>query len=96
MKRRTILKTDEDAKRKNLAVQVRQPSELERQLQEKTKSSSNHCLNYLGLPIGSNMKSIASWRTLVDRFHMRLSSWKANLLSIGGRLTLINSVLGSL
>ncbi|GKC98410.1 reverse transcriptase domain, reverse transcriptase zinc-binding domain protein [Tanacetum coccineum] len=52
--------------------------------------------NYIGLPIGSNMKSIASWKTLVDRFHMRLSSWKANLLSIGGRLTLIKSVLGSL
>ncbi|GJZ42258.1 hypothetical protein Tco_0589144, partial [Tanacetum coccineum] len=29
--------------------------------------------NYLGLPIGSNMKSFASWKTLVDRFHMRLS-----------------------
>ncbi|GJW80062.1 hypothetical protein Tco_0144037 [Tanacetum coccineum] len=52
--------------------------------------------NYLSLPISSNMKSIASWKTLVDRFHMRLSSWKANLLSIGGRLTLIKSVLGSL
>ncbi|GJW74859.1 hypothetical protein Tco_0134229 [Tanacetum coccineum] len=36
------------------------------------------------------------WKMLVDRFHMRLSSWKANLLSIGGRLTLIKSVLGSL
>ncbi|GKD35485.1 RNA-directed DNA polymerase, eukaryota, reverse transcriptase zinc-binding domain protein [Tanacetum coccineum] len=45
--------------------------------------------NYLGLPIGSNMKSIASWKMLVDRFHLRLSTWKANLLSIGGRLTLI-------
>ncbi|GJS16762.1 hypothetical protein Tco_0411234, partial [Tanacetum coccineum] len=52
--------------------------------------------NYLGLPIGSNMKYIASWKTLVDRFHMRLSSWKGNLLSIRGRLTLIKSVLGSL
>ncbi|GJS02927.1 RNA-directed DNA polymerase, eukaryota, reverse transcriptase zinc-binding domain protein [Tanacetum coccineum] len=52
--------------------------------------------SYLGLPIGSNMKSIASWKTLVDRFHMRLSFWKANLLSIGGRLTLIKSMLGSL
>ncbi|GJX50612.1 RNA-directed DNA polymerase, eukaryota, reverse transcriptase zinc-binding domain protein [Tanacetum coccineum] len=41
--------------------------------------------NYLGLHIGSNMKSIASWKTLVDRFHMRLSglsSWKADLLSL--------------
>ncbi|GJZ03678.1 ALP1-like protein isoform X1 [Tanacetum coccineum] len=45
--------------------------------------------NYLGLPIGSNMKSIASWKTLVDRFHMRLSSWKANLLSIEGSSDLI-------
>ncbi|GJW41454.1 RNA-directed DNA polymerase, eukaryota, reverse transcriptase zinc-binding domain protein [Tanacetum coccineum] len=52
--------------------------------------------NYLGLPIGSNMKSTASWKVLVDRFRSRLSTWKANLLSIGGHLTLIKSVLGSL
>ncbi|GJV51230.1 RNA-directed DNA polymerase, eukaryota, reverse transcriptase zinc-binding domain protein [Tanacetum coccineum] len=52
--------------------------------------------NYLGLPIGSNMKSIASWKMLIDRFCSRLSTWKASLLSIGGRLTLIKSVLESL
>ncbi|GKC47558.1 RNA-directed DNA polymerase, eukaryota, reverse transcriptase zinc-binding domain protein, partial [Tanacetum coccineum] len=52
--------------------------------------------NYLGLPIGSNMKSIASWKMLIDRFRSRLSTWKASLLSIGGHLTLIKSVLGSL
>ncbi|GKD90330.1 hypothetical protein Tco_1365837, partial [Tanacetum coccineum] len=52
--------------------------------------------NYLGLPIGSNMKSIGSWKILIDRFRLRLSTWKASLLSIGGRLTLIKSVLGSL
>ncbi|GKB96400.1 putative RNA-directed DNA polymerase, eukaryota, reverse transcriptase zinc-binding domain protein, partial [Tanacetum coccineum] len=45
--------------------------------------------NYLGLPIGSNMKSIASWKMLIDRFRLRLSTWKASLLSIRGRLTLI-------
>ncbi|PWA52848.1 reverse transcriptase domain, Reverse transcriptase zinc-binding domain protein [Artemisia annua] len=51
---------------------------------------------YLGLPIGSNMNSIMNWQPLIDRFHQKLSSWKANLLSIGGRLTLIKAVLGSL
>nr|GFA08896.1 RNA-directed DNA polymerase, eukaryota, reverse transcriptase zinc-binding domain protein [Tanacetum cinerariifolium]GFA09615.1 RNA-directed DNA polymerase, eukaryota, reverse transcriptase zinc-binding domain protein [Tanacetum cinerariifolium] len=33
---------------------------------------------------------------LIDRFKARLSGWKANLLFISGRLTLIKSVLGSL
>ncbi|GJW61414.1 RNA-directed DNA polymerase, eukaryota, reverse transcriptase zinc-binding domain protein [Tanacetum coccineum] len=33
---------------------------------------------------------------LLDRFQSKLSSWKANLLSIGGRHTLIKVVLGSL
>ncbi|GJW65591.1 retrovirus-related pol polyprotein from transposon TNT 1-94 [Tanacetum coccineum] len=58
--------------------------------------SGNIPFNYLGLPIGSNMKSIASWKMLIDRFRSRLSTWKASLLSIGGRLTLIKFVLGSL
>ncbi|GJZ76719.1 putative RNA-directed DNA polymerase, eukaryota, reverse transcriptase zinc-binding domain protein [Tanacetum coccineum] len=51
---------------------------------------------YLGLPIGANMNLTSSWQILIDRFQKRLSSWKANLLSIGGRLTLIKVVLGSL
>ncbi|GJR28403.1 retrotransposon protein, putative, ty1-copia subclass [Tanacetum coccineum] len=42
------------------------------------------------------MCSISSWKTVIDHFQLRLSSWKANLLSIRGRLTLIKSVLGSL
>nr|GEV65940.1 RNA-directed DNA polymerase, eukaryota, reverse transcriptase zinc-binding domain protein [Tanacetum cinerariifolium] len=52
--------------------------------------------SYLGLPIGSNMSRIANWQILIDHFKARLSGWKANLLSIGGRLTLIKSVLGNL
>ncbi|GJU43814.1 RNA-directed DNA polymerase, eukaryota, reverse transcriptase zinc-binding domain protein [Tanacetum coccineum] len=52
--------------------------------------------SYLGLPIGSNMNMIANWQHLIDHFRGKLSSWKANLLSIGGRLTLIKAVLGSL
>ncbi|GJV20810.1 hypothetical protein Tco_1369830 [Tanacetum coccineum] len=58
--------------------------------------AGNIPFNYLGLPIGSNMKSISSWKMLIDRFRSKLSTWKASLLSIGGRLTLIKFVLGSL
>ncbi|GJV35089.1 hypothetical protein Tco_1407566 [Tanacetum coccineum] len=51
---------------------------------------------YLRLPIGSNMNLTSSWNILVERFQKRLSSWKANLLSIGGYLPLIKAVIGSL
>ncbi|GJY04543.1 RNA-directed DNA polymerase, eukaryota, reverse transcriptase zinc-binding domain protein [Tanacetum coccineum] len=51
---------------------------------------------YLGLPIGSNMNRIVNWKVISDRFKARLSTWKANLLSIGGRRTLIKSALCSL
>ncbi|GJZ52405.1 putative RNA-directed DNA polymerase, eukaryota, reverse transcriptase zinc-binding domain protein, partial [Tanacetum coccineum] len=51
---------------------------------------------YLGLPIGANMSRCESWSPIVDRFHKRLSMWKAKSLSFGGRLTLIKFVLGSL
>lgn len=51
---------------------------------------------YLGLPIGASMNKCESWSTLIHRFHNRLSSWKANTLSIGGRLQLCKSVLGNL
>nr|GEU45119.1 putative RNA-directed DNA polymerase, eukaryota, reverse transcriptase zinc-binding domain protein [Tanacetum cinerariifolium] len=51
---------------------------------------------YLGLPVGANMDLFVNWNTLYDRFDARLSKWKANLLSIGGCLTLIRYVLRSL
>ncbi|GKE10802.1 putative RNA-directed DNA polymerase, eukaryota, reverse transcriptase zinc-binding domain protein, partial [Tanacetum coccineum] len=51
---------------------------------------------YLGLPIGSNMSLTANWKPLIDKFKGKLSTWKANMLSFGGRLTLIKSILGSL
>lgn len=36
------------------------------------------------------------WIAVEDRFQKKLSSWKGKLLSIGGRLVLIDSVLSSL
>ena len=50
---------------------------------------------YLGLPVGQNMTRIQAWKTLRDRFITKLSRWKAKMLSIGGRLTLLKTVLGS-
>nr|GFA90871.1 reverse transcriptase domain, reverse transcriptase zinc-binding domain protein [Tanacetum cinerariifolium] len=35
-------------------------------------------------------------KPMIDKFNKKLSSWKAKLLSIGGRLTLLKSVMGSL
>ena len=46
-------------------------------------ASGSFPATYLGLPIGSNMSMIFNWNTLLDWFHSRLSSSKANLLSIG-------------
>ncbi|GJX89986.1 RNA-directed DNA polymerase, eukaryota [Tanacetum coccineum] len=51
---------------------------------------------YLAIPIGSNMSRIKEWNPIIDKFKKRLSKWKANILFIGGRSTLITSVLGSL
>ncbi|GJT82207.1 reverse transcriptase domain, reverse transcriptase zinc-binding domain protein [Tanacetum coccineum] len=52
--------------------------------------------SYLGLSVGKRMRSWDGWNGIINRFRDRLSSWKANSLSIGGCLTLVKSVLGSL
>jgi len=36
------------------------------------------------------------WSQIEERFQKKLSSWKGKLLSVGGRLALINSVLSNL
>lgn len=51
---------------------------------------------YLGLPVGLNMNRQKSWDSVVQKIEKRLSLWKGKSLSISGRLTLINLVLGSL
>nr|GEU95953.1 RNA-directed DNA polymerase, eukaryota, reverse transcriptase zinc-binding domain protein [Tanacetum cinerariifolium] len=53
-------------------------------------------LSYLGLPIDCNMALVKSWDPISDKFTKCLSKWKASLLSIGGRATLISSVLGAI
>nr|GEW62816.1 RNA-directed DNA polymerase, eukaryota [Tanacetum cinerariifolium] len=51
---------------------------------------------YLGSIVGGNMNRLHAWNDIVDRIKRRLSKWKMTSLSIGGRLTLVKSVLGSM
>ena len=53
-------------------------------------------ISYLGLPVGGSMKRVASWKPVIEKMKAKLVGWKAKILSSGGRLTLVKSVLGSL
>lgn len=50
-------------------------------------------LMYLGLPLGGNPKSISFRDSVLDIVSMRLDGWKKAFLSLGGRITLIQSCL---
>ena len=52
--------------------------------------------SYLGIPIHHRKLSNKEWKCIEERFEKKLSCWKGKLLSYGGRLTLINSVLTSM
>ena len=51
---------------------------------------------YLGLPLGAPHRAMGVWDSIEERFRKRLSSWKRQYISKGGRLTLIRSTLSSL
>ncbi|GJR88042.1 RNA-directed DNA polymerase, eukaryota, reverse transcriptase zinc-binding domain protein [Tanacetum coccineum] len=51
--------------------------------------------SYLGVNVGGNMSRIASWDGVINKVLNRLSKWKMKVLSVGGRLTLLKSVLGA-
>ncbi|GJX74958.1 RNA-directed DNA polymerase, eukaryota [Tanacetum coccineum] len=51
---------------------------------------------YLGTKVGRNMSRKQAWKEVVDKVLSRLSRWKMKILSIGGRLTLLKPVLGSM
>nr|GEZ32616.1 RNA-directed DNA polymerase, eukaryota [Tanacetum cinerariifolium] len=50
---------------------------------------------YLGVTVGNRMSQLSAWWSTIDKVHARLSKWKAKTLSVGGRLTLIKSVLSA-
>jgi len=53
-------------------------------------------INYLDIPVDFRKLRNCDWKKVEEHFEKRLSSWRGKHLSIGGRLVLINSVLGSL
>nr|GEU52874.1 RNA-directed DNA polymerase, eukaryota [Tanacetum cinerariifolium] len=50
---------------------------------------------YLGVRVGGCMSRRSAWVDTVHKLQSRLSKWKLKTLSIGGRLTLLKSVLGA-
>ena len=52
--------------------------------------------SYLGLPLGACFKEVAVWDGVEERMRKRLSFWKRQYISKGGRLTLIRSTLSSM
>nr|GFA05607.1 RNA-directed DNA polymerase, eukaryota [Tanacetum cinerariifolium] len=51
---------------------------------------------YLGVMVGECMSRHNAWASTVDKLRPHLSKWKVKTLSIGGRLTLLKAVLGTL
>lgn len=49
--------------------------------------------SYLGLSLRGRVLNCQSWNHVGDNFRSRLSQWKSLHLSMGGRLTLIKSIL---
>ncbi|WMV54052.1 hypothetical protein MTR67_047437 [Solanum verrucosum] len=50
----------------------------------------------LGMPLGNNHKALEIWDSILEKTEKKLSGRKAQYISLGGRLILINFVLDSL
>src|SRR4051812_17353388 len=51
---------------------------------------------FLGIPVGHNPRKRAMWSKVVGKIKSRLVGWKHRYLTLGGRITLLKAVLGSL
>nr|GEZ62760.1 hypothetical protein [Tanacetum cinerariifolium] len=50
---------------------------------------------YLGVMVGENMARHKAWSNVTLKLRSCLSKWKTKTLSVGGRLTLLKSILGA-
>ena len=53
-------------------------------------------IRYLGISIHYRRLTNAEWKHVEERFEARLASWRGKLLSLCGRLILINPVLSNM
>lgn len=51
---------------------------------------------YLGMPLGAKSKAKGIWNNVLEKCEKKLANWKNQYLSMGGRWTLINSVLDAM
>ncbi|GJY62634.1 RNA-directed DNA polymerase, eukaryota [Tanacetum coccineum] len=58
-------------------------------------SIMNNSFRYLGVMVGQHSSRLSAWDDTIDKLKARLSKWKMKTLSIGGRFTLLKSVLGA-
>ena len=58
-------------------------------------SIMNNSFRYLGVMVGQNSSRLSAWEDTIAKLKSRLSKWKMKTLSIGGRFTLLKSVLGA-
>nr|GEW62821.1 hypothetical protein [Tanacetum cinerariifolium] len=49
----------------------------------------------VGVTVRNHMSRHSAWSTIIQKIRSRLSIWKAKTLFIGGRLTLLKSILGA-
>ncbi|WMV18940.1 hypothetical protein MTR67_012325 [Solanum verrucosum] len=51
---------------------------------------------YLEMPLGAKSMSKEIWNNVIEKCEKKLARWKGQYLSLGGRVTLINSVLDAM
>jgi hypothetical protein len=54
---------------------------------------SHFPITYLGLPLHDMTFRVSDWDEIVAKVQNKLANWKGALLSLGGRLTMVNVVI---
>ncbi|KAK1301638.1 hypothetical protein QJS10_CPB12g00702 [Acorus calamus] len=70
--------------------------EVEGEVVENMLAIKSALVRLLGIPLHVGPLRKSDWSPLVSRFEKRLDGWKGKLLSMSGRLTLIQAVLSNL